>query len=93
VTFNPKRTTREVVEAVLRGNASLGVVPAENSTFGSVTETYDALINPSLPGSAILAGEHVLPINHFLIVRRGVSMKNIKAVYSHPQVSNIQLSL
>lgn len=93
VTFNPEKTIREVVGAVLRGNASLGVVPSENSTFGSVAETYDALTNPSLPGSATLAGEHVLPINHSLIVRRGVSMKDIKAVYSHPQVSNVRRSL
>ena len=87
MTFKPEKTVRKVVEAVLHGNASGGVVPAENSTFGSVVETYDAFVDPSLPGSATIAGEHVLPINHALIVRRGVSMKDIHAVYSHPQVS------
>jgi len=87
VTFKPEKTVRKVLEAVLHGDASIGVVPAENSTFGSVVETYDALVNPSLPGSATIAGEHVLPINHALIVRHGVSTEDIHAVYSHPQVS------
>jgi prephenate dehydratase len=58
------RTLCDVVEAVLHGGASVGVVPADNSTFGSVVA--------SLPGSASIAGDHVLPINEVLIVRRGL---------------------
>jgi prephenate dehydratase len=77
------------VEAVSGVEVSLGVVPAENSTFGSVAETYDALVNADILGSAFIVGEHVLPINHALIVRRGVCVGDITAVYSHPQVSVI----
>ena len=66
--------------------ADLGVVPQENSTFGSVIETYDNLRRPD---TKFVRGEITLQVQHCLLVRHGVKRDNIKKIMSHEQVSNI----
>ena len=61
----------------------IGVVPQENSIFGSVIETYDLL---KVPDAAFIRGEITLKVEHCLLVRKGVQYSNIKRILSHEQV-------
>ncbi|MGO9568050.1 MAG: 3-deoxy-7-phosphoheptulonate synthase [Desulfomonilaceae bacterium] len=73
---------REVFEAVQNGDATLGIVPLENSLTGSIHENYDLLLEYDLH----IVGELTLRIEHNLIGYPGTSLNKIKRVYSHPQV-------
>lgn len=75
-------TIAAVTKAVGAGEAEEGVVPIENSLEGSVTDTLDLLIHES---SLFIRQELVLPIEHCLLVRPGISEADIKIIYSHPQ--------
>ncbi len=59
-----------------------GVVPIENSLEGSVNDTLDLLIHES---TLLIRQELVLPVEHCLLVKPGVNLQEIRAVYSHPQ--------
>ena len=59
------------------------MVPQENSTFGSVIETCNAL-RGFHPG--FVRGEVLLKIDHCLLVRKGVKLDEIRKVMSHEQV-------
>ncbi|RAP53359.1 MAG: chorismate mutase [Methanosphaera sp. rholeuAM130] len=57
------------------------VVPIENSTEGSVLVTLDALMHYNLK----IRGEFLLPIRHYLLVQKGVTIDDITLICSHPQ--------
>lgn len=69
-----------VFDAVHKGQATYGVVPAENSTEGTVTRTVDALIE----GPVMIRRELVLEVNHCLL-GHATGLAEIDRVYSHPQ--------
>ncbi len=71
-----------VAAAVDSGLADEGVVPIENSLEGSVTFTLDLLIHES---DLFIKHELMLPIQHFLLVPKGIENNDIKIIYSHPQ--------
>lgn len=71
----------EVFEKVKRRNCSFGVVPLENSTTGSIIQTYDNLISSKLS----IVSEVILKIHHHLLTGPGAAIKKIKLCYSHPQ--------
>ncbi len=73
---------REVFEAVQNGDATLGIVPVENSLTGSIHENYDLLLEYDLK----IVGEMTLRIEHNLVGHAGTRLDGIKRVYSHPQV-------
>lgn len=80
----PLRSIRAVFGALERGEAELGVVPAENVFAGAVDETLDFL----LESTVVVQGEIVLPIEHFLIGHPAAATgggARIARVYSHPQ--------
>ncbi|KAJ7597135.1 PDT-domain-containing protein [Mycena floridula] len=58
-----------------------GVVPQENSTFGNVKETYDALRE----GNCFIRGEITISIQHCLIVNEGAKPDSIECILSHEQ--------
>ncbi len=62
-------------------SADCAFVPIENSIEGIVTQVCDLLLKKKL----MVFGEGRLRIRHCLIANRGVSIKDIKTVYSHPQ--------
>lgn len=82
VTAEPQPEFRDVFESVLKGTASFGVIPIENSLGGTINENIDLLLR--YPDIAIV-GEYKLRIVHNLIGIPGSSLKDIKKVYSHPQ--------
>jgi prephenate dehydratase len=74
--------TADIFGAV-SSTAQLGVVPQENTIFGTVLETYDVLRKPV---SGFIRGEVTLQIQHCLLVRQGVELYDIQKVFSHEQV-------
>ncbi|MCH8566934.1 MAG: prephenate dehydratase [Balneolales bacterium] len=74
-------TFREVVEAVDSGELDYGMLPIENTTAGSINDTYDLLHKHSV----FIVGEEVVRVNHCLVAMRDVPLGNIKRVFSHPQ--------
>ncbi|MBE7551034.1 MAG: prephenate dehydratase [Anaerolineales bacterium] len=70
-----------VFEAVATGQAERGVLPVENSLAGSIHRNYDLLLRHEL----FIVGEVQIPIAHQLIALPGVTLGDIKKVYSHPQ--------
>ena len=71
-----------VFDAVHSGDATLGIVPVENSLTGSIHENYDLLLEYDLH----IVGELTLRIEHNLVGHPDTSLDRIKRVYSHPQV-------
>lgn len=72
---------REAVEAVREGTADLGLLPIENTTAGSINETYDLLAE----GGITVIGEEVSQIEHCLLTLPGVELEELRRVISHPQ--------
>ena len=76
----PLPTILKVFEMV--GMDSFGIVPLENSIFGSVSETFDALaLFPDLE----ITSEALIEIDHCLATNRNHPISYIKKVISHPQ--------
>ena len=72
---------RQVAEAVLSGTADLALLPIENTTAGSINETYDLLA----AGGLVITGEVVAAIEHCLLGLPGAAVSDLRAVLSHPQ--------
>jgi len=77
----PMETLDEVFKTVESGEIPFGVVPCENSLEGTISRSYDLLLNSSLK----VAGEKELRIVHCLIGHPQSTLDSIKRVYSHPQ--------
>lgn len=71
----------DVFEAVNKGEASLGVIPVENSTAGSVHESYDLIMKYRF----YVVGAYDLKIEHCLCAKENTKYEDICDVYSHPQ--------
>ena len=71
----------EAANAVLNGEADVSILPIENTTAGSINDTYDLLNEMEL----FVTGEEVLHINHCLMVPKNVNITNIRRILSHPQ--------
>jgi chorismate mutase/prephenate dehydratase len=81
VETRPYETLEDVFSAVERGDACFAVVPVENSLEGSISKTYDLLLESPLK----VCGELNLRVSHCLIASPGATLNHIKSVYSHPQ--------
>ena len=76
----PCARSAEVFDRVESGSVAAAVIPIENSLAGSVAEHYDLL----LARDVFIHAEMPLRIRHNLIAPRGVALKQIKRVFSHP---------
>ncbi|HTR53023.1 MAG TPA: prephenate dehydratase [Kofleriaceae bacterium] len=72
---------RAAADAVLHGTADLALLPIENTTAGSINETYDLLAG----GALHITGEVVSSIEHCLLALPGVTAGELRVVISHPQ--------
>jgi len=81
VTVSPSFSFEDVFIKVKNGSVDFGIIPIENSLYGSVFETYDLLLQYSL----IIVGELNLQINHCLLANQNYKQEEIKKIYSHPQ--------
>ena len=70
-----------VFEAVNKGKARFGIIPVENSTAGSVHESYDLIMKYRF----FVVGACDLKIEHCLCAKEGTKFEKIDEVYSHPQ--------
>jgi chorismate mutase/prephenate dehydratase len=80
-TYQALATFRHVVEAVARGEIDYGVLPIENSTAGSINETYDLLATTDVS----IVGEEILPVEHCLVGIEQRAVTTLERIYSHPQ--------
>lgn len=81
----PCENYHEMFETIDSQNADYGAVPIENSTGGSVYDYYDLLLEYSIKSEFTIVRELNLRIRHNLIAIKGVKIKEIKMVRSHPQ--------
>ncbi len=75
------KTFEDVFKAVRDGVCSYGVLPIENSTYGTVVEVYDLMKKYSFQ----IVRAVRLPIRHALLAPNGVRLEDIREVISHPQ--------
>jgi len=71
----------EMVDAVDEGQVDYAVLPIENTTAGSIYETYDLLARKNVA----LVGEEILEIEHCLLAVEDVPLSRIRRIYSHPK--------
>lgn len=71
----------EATQAVDAGDADTAILPIENTTAGSINDTYDLLEKHDL----FITGEEVLHINHCLMAVQNVPLEHIRRIISHPQ--------
>lgn len=77
----PCESLDDVFQTVARGGAQYGIVPIENSLEGSISRTYDLLLDSDLR----VCGETELRVIHCLIANPGTRLEMVRRVYSHPQ--------
>ncbi len=74
-------TMQSVFRHVTTGRAARGVIPIENSLFGSVHINYDLLLKHRVR----ITGELMLRVRHCLLAAPGTSLADVTRVLSHPQ--------
>mgnify|MGYP000206239393 CR=1 FL=1 len=81
IQVKPCESLDDVFKVVEQGEAHFGIVPVENSIEGSISRTYDLLLDSNLR----VWGETELKVSHCLIASPEARLDLIKRVYSHPQ--------
>jgi len=94
VEYEPLADIKSIFDEVSKGHCDLGVVPIENTTGGSVTETFDAFIDLDVKGvdsdvkvidsPVKVCAEVQMAIHHNLLAN--CSLKEVKKIYSKPEV-------
>jgi len=80
VIYSMQKTIADVFNAVEKKQVTYGVVPFENSTHGTVTQTIDKLINTT----AKVRANIYLPIHHQFLSKSS-DLSDITKIYSHPE--------
>ncbi len=71
-----------ILQDVDLGRLEKGIVPVENSTEGSVNVVFDLLAGKH---QLAIKGELLLSITHSLLAKPGVSLGDVRKIFSHPQ--------
>lgn len=74
-------TFEQAADVVDSGEVDYAILPIENTTAGSINDTYDLLAHKDLH----IVGEEVLHVVHCLMAPGKVKLENIRRVLSHPQ--------
>ena len=72
---------QEAIDLVLAKKAYRAMVPVENSIEGGVSATLDAL---AATDNIRIYGEYLVPISFNLVAPKGVSLKDVRTVATHP---------
>jgi prephenate dehydratase len=75
----PCKTFQKTLDAVSKGDANLALIPVENNIAGRVADMHLLLEKIELK----IIAEHYHKVEHHLMSKKDVSLKNIKKVYSH----------
>ena len=93
----PCETFQKTLDAVSKGVANLALIPVENNIAGRVADMHLLLEKIELK----IVAEHYHKVEHHLISKKDVSLKNINKVYKTikdlhnyeiPEISTIQTS-
>ncbi len=79
--FVGTRTFAEALAMAENGEVGYAFLPVENTTAGSINQTYDLLRQTALG----IVGEEVLHVRHRLLGLAGATEKGLRRVLSHPQ--------
>jgi len=79
-TPSPRRSFREVAEAVLDGSTDYGLLPIENTLAGGVVGSYDVLAETDLT----VVAEVIRPIRHCLLGVPSSRLEDVHRAISHP---------
>jgi chorismate mutase / prephenate dehydratase len=71
----------EAADAIGLGQVDVSLLPIENTTAGSINDTYDLLNEKNL----FVIGEEVLRVDHCLMAPAEVKLASLRRVLSHPQ--------
>ena len=81
VAFKAYPTFRAMLDAVIEGHVDRALLPIENTTAGSVYESYDLLLRLNLS----IVGEEIVDVRHCLLGVEGGTVEGLQRVHSHPQ--------
>lgn len=70
-----------VFKRVKEGVCEFGILPIENSTYGSVNEVYDLMTKFHFS----IVAEHKLLVNQCLLAKKGTRLEDVREVISHNQ--------
>ena len=79
--FKAYPTFRAMLEAVIEGHVDRAMLPIENTTAGSVDQSYDLLLRFNLA----LVGEEIVDVRHCLLGVTDVPLESLRRIHSHPQ--------
>jgi chorismate mutase/prephenate dehydratase len=74
-------TFQEAAQAVEDEKVDCAILPVENTTAGSINQTYDILRDSSLH----IVGEEAIRVIHCLLALEKVPLNRIRRILSHPQ--------
>ena len=74
-------TFESVFQAVEKGFCRYGILPIENSLYGSVTEVYDLMSKYNFH----IARSVRIKIDHALLAKKGTELSDIREIVSHEQ--------
>jgi chorismate mutase/prephenate dehydratase len=75
------RSFDAVFQAVEQGLCQYGILPIENSSYGTVNAVYDLMRNHHFH----IVRSIKLQVNHVLLGKRGTKLSGLKEVFSHDQ--------
>ena len=78
------KSFESVFSAIEQGLCQYGILPIENSTAGSVKKVYDLMIRHNFS----IVRTFRLKVDHNLLAKPGVTLPDIKEIYSHEQALN-----
>lgn len=71
----------QILDAIDENFCQFGILPLENSSYGSVKEVYNLMLERNF----YILGNYKLDIRHYLLGNSFSKIYDIKEVYSHPQ--------
>ncbi len=74
-------TFKQAADSVMEGEHDYAILPIENTTAGSINETYDILGEDNLH----IVGEEVIRVIHCLLALEQIPIDRIRRIMSHPQ--------